>query len=74
MAKMAFSITIGGDDQPALIRAIDEARKALMDGRCHVGMCGCVDVVMGPSDNDTEAEFRRQYQAAHPQTSTPWTK
>lgn len=71
---MKFSITIGGNSQPALIDALNEARKALVDGRCHINSSGSVEVVMGPADAETEAKFRRQHQAAHPRATAPWAK
>jgi len=71
---MKFLIEIGGATQPDLIRALDEARKQLVGGGCHLNVGGCVDVKLCPATTADAEEFYRQYQEAHPKATAYWSK
>lgn len=71
---MNFIIEIGGATQPDLIRALDEARKRLVEGGCYLNVGGCTDVKMRPLTDKDEDEFRRQYAEAHPKPTAYWSK
>ena len=71
---MKFLIEIGGKTQPELIHSLDEARKSLVGGICHLNVCGCTDVIMSPATAEDEDEFRRQYVEAHPTPTTIWVR
>lgn len=71
---MKFTIEIEGNTQPELMHSLDEARNHLIQGGCYLNVCGCTNVVMRPSDNESEEEFRRQYWEAHPRPAIAWAK
>jgi hypothetical protein len=67
-----FIIEIEGQNQPDLIESLDEARKILVSGGCHLNMTGSTNVYMKPATEKDENEFRRQFSAAHPKPAAPW--
>lgn len=71
---MRFLIEIAGEDQRALIRALDEVRARLMEGGCYLNACGCVDAKLRPESAQAEHEFQAQYDLAHPKPQAKWTK
>ena len=70
---MRFVIEIGGETQPELIGSLDAARERLIEGACYLNICGTRDVRMRPADPESEAQFRHNYEAAHPKPTAPWT-
>lgn len=71
---MRFLIEIAGEDQPALIRSLDQVRETLIAGDCHLGVQGITDAHLRPDNQGTATLFHTLYEEAHPQPKAPWTK
>lgn len=71
--KLMFTVDIESDTQPGIIAGLEAAIRRLRQGGTALNVAASAyEVFLRPQDEDTTAEFQRQYADAHPKALGDW--